>query len=348
MPITGDTSEDIWYCTRQDVMSSLDFKETSRNARQVDRAISAASRSVEGLTHRKFFPVNATQYFAWPNPNSRTSYRLWLDDQEIISIDSITANGEAVTDYFLESSPNGPPYDCIELDRASSAAFEVGTTPQRNIAVTGVFGYQINESDVATLATTINSSATSLDVNSGAYLGVGALIRLDSERMIVKSISFVDSTQNIQADLTAKNNSDQVSVTTGSSFAEGETILVDSEKMLITSVVGNTLLVTRAYDGSVLAAHTSGADVYVARRMGVSRAALGTTAASHTAGAIVKEFNYPGLIKQLAVAYAVENLVGAVSGYKKGDNNTQNTTGVAALERRVRSRYGRQMRGGAV
>src|SRR5690606_22447868 len=56
-----------WYTTRETVKAALDYKETARNDAQVDRAIESASRAVEGLLHRRFYPETATRYFDWPN-----------------------------------------------------------------------------------------------------------------------------------------------------------------------------------------------------------------------------------------------------------------------------------------
>lgn len=44
------------YCTRQDVKRALDVHETARSNGQVDRAVEAASRTIEGVLHRRFYP----------------------------------------------------------------------------------------------------------------------------------------------------------------------------------------------------------------------------------------------------------------------------------------------------
>ncbi|KKK70550.1 hypothetical protein LCGC14_2922880, partial [marine sediment metagenome] len=81
-----------------------------------------------------------------------------------------------------------------------------------------------------------------------------------------------------------------------------EVITIDAERMLVTAVAGNVLTVKRAVDGTVLATHTDGADIYAPRTLTVARAQVGTTAATHlTAAAIVKNVP-PGLISELCLA----------------------------------------------
>jgi hypothetical protein len=54
-----------------------------------------------------------------------------------------------------------------------------------------------------------------------------------------------------------------VDVDDGSLFAIGNIILIDSEQMKITGISTDTLTVTRAYNGTTAAAHTSGAVIYL-------------------------------------------------------------------------------------
>ena len=90
----------------------------------------------------------------------------------------------------------------------------------------------------------------------------------------------LDSTYNVQSDMTAQQNNVTISAS-GSGFNVGEVILVDSERMLIVDIAGNYLTVKRAWDGSVLAIHSTGADIYTLRLLTVTRGALGTTAGTH-------------------------------------------------------------------
>jgi hypothetical protein len=107
-----------------------------------------------------------------------------------------------------------------------------------------------------------------------------------------------------------------IAVTTGTSYAVGEILLLDSERMLIVDIAGNNLTVKRAWDGTVLAAHT-GSTIYAPRRLTVTRGAVGTTAATHSNGAAITRHVVPGLIKELCVAEALNTLLQEGGGYSR-------------------------------
>ncbi len=350
MPLIGPV-----YCTREDVRSALDFKETARNNPQIDRAVVAGSRSVEGLLHRKFLPWTGVRYFDWPGAQYSTSWRLWLNQTELVSLTSITSGGIALTpgDVFLEPVNDGPPYDRIEMDRSTSASLNSGDTPQRSIAITGVWGYDDVTTQVATVATTVNASVTTLEVSDSSAIGVGATLLVDSERVHVTESAFITTTTTLGGNLTASLAEVSVPVASGSAIHAGESILIDGERMQVASVVGNTLTVKRAVEGSVLATHTSGATVYAPRSLTVSRAALGTTAASHTAPAAVYLQVIPGLVRELAIAEAIGCYLGESSGYAgsagSGESGTKNVAGgLAGIRNQAYMAYGRKARTRAV
>jgi hypothetical protein len=311
------------YATREDVKSAPDFKTTVRTDAQVDGSIEAASRGVEGLLHRRFYPEIATKYFPWPNRDTgSSSWRLWLDDNELASVTSLISGGDTLTGYLLEPQASGPPYTSLELDRSStSSSFVSGTTSQRSLAITGVWcGCTVDETSTTTLAEALDSSEQTVDVNDSSVIGVGSLIKVDSERLLVTGKQSITSGQTLQANLTNAKNGQAVSVTTGTEFHVGEVITIDTERMFVEDVLGNTLQVTRGYDGATLAAHTAGATIYVPRTLQVTRAALGTTAATHDDDATVSIFNYPSLVRQLVVATSLRILQGRFSGFTSGES----------------------------
>jgi tRNA U54 and U55 pseudouridine synthase Pus10 len=53
----------IAYATREDVMTALAFNETARLNTVVDRACQSASRSLESLCHRVFYPTIDSRTF---------------------------------------------------------------------------------------------------------------------------------------------------------------------------------------------------------------------------------------------------------------------------------------------
>ncbi|MEU1554314.1 hypothetical protein ABZ517_16545 [Streptomyces scabiei] len=321
-----------WYCTREDVKSALDFKETARNNGQIDRAIESASRSIEGLCRRVFYPQTATRSFDWPNEQTARSYRLWLNSNEVISVSALTSGGVLLdpADYNLRRSDDldQPPYTRIEIDLSGNASFSAGSTFQRSVAVTGLFGYRNDETTVGATVEALDASETGVDVDgpTAAAVGVGSLLRVDSERLLVTGRSVLDTGQNLQAPVDGNKAQTSISVADASGFASGEVILLDAERMLIVDVAGINLIVQRAWDGTVLAAHT-GSDVYAYRTLTVTRAVLGTTAASHTSGTSVQRFDFPGLVRELCVAEAVNALMQESSGFARsvgsGDNERE-------------------------
>lgn len=346
------------YATREDVMRALDSKPTARNARQIDRALQSASRDVDALCHRRFYPEHATRYFDWPDSQYRPSWRLWLDDSELISLTSITSGGTAIatSDVLLEPNRSGPPFNRVEINIGTNAAWGGGSTHQRDITITGLFGYRLDETTVGTLtaavATTTATTATVTGAAS-AELGIGSVLRIDSERMLVTNRTMTDTGQNVDgAGLTAQQNNVTVAVTDGTAFAVDEVLLIESERMLIVDIAGNNLTVQRAWDGSVLAAHTAGVDIYAARTLTVTRGALGTTAATHPSGAAVVRWDPPGLVRDLTIAEAMNRITNEQAGYartrrtgeSKSNDQALTARDLPALREQAYNAHGRKAR----
>jgi hypothetical protein len=138
-------------------------------------------------------------------------------------------------------------------------------------------------------------------------------------------------------------------VSDGTQFAVDEVILIDSEKMRIDDIAGNTLTVTRPWDGTTLAAHTASADIYAPRTLTVTRGALGTTAATHNSAATVYRWNPPAAVRQLCLAEAVNDLLQGRAGYARtagtGESEREMTgRGLEALRKRVYVSHGRKAR----
>jgi hypothetical protein len=310
----------IFYATREDVRSALSSASTARSDAQIDRAIETGSRAVDDLCQRDFAPVLDTRYFDWPSPARPRAWRLWLDRNEVISVDSLTTAGVVIpdTDYYLEPVNAGPPYNRIEtrLDRPS--AFQAGSTHQRAIGVTGLFGYQDTAAPAGTLTAGITSTTqTSISVSDPATVGVGALLRVGDERLIVTDKTIGDTGQTLAADLAAKKDVVLVGVQDGTSFHRGDTITIGPETMLVRAVAGNQLTVDRAYDSTLLAAHTAGDAIWAATALTVTRAAAGTTAATAASGAAVTVWVPPAQARTLTIAEAMAELLQEQAGYAR-------------------------------
>ena len=329
---TNTSPEGIWYATREEIKAELDVKETARSNARIDRALEDASRRVEGLCHRKFFPVQATRYKDWPSRQGSTPWVLRLDDQELISVSALASGGTVITadEYNLEPVNFGPPFNRIEINLGGDGAFGGGDTYQRDVQVTGLWGYRNTEATGGALAEALDASETAADVNgaASATVGIGSIIRVDSERMLVTGRQQLSTGQTLGgAGLTNLNSATAVTVQSGAAFAPGEVILVDAEKMRVDEVAGNTLIVTRPWDGTTIAAHTVGAAIYAPRTLVVTRGALGTTAAVHADASVVALWVPPGPVRQLVVAEALTDLLQGRSGYARtagsGDNERE-------------------------
>lgn len=351
-----------WYATREQVQDSLEIMHTARSASLIDAKLAASANDVEALLHRRFYPETKTVTFDWPTSQYAPTWQLPLGDNELVALTTLTAGGVVIppADYFLRRWDNRdePPYQYIEIDRASSSAFRSGTTSQRAIEAYGVFGYNATDVTVAggVLGAGINNNISSMIINpsGGVFtVGVGSIIVIGTERMITTSRTMVDTTDNVQSGMLAINSDNIVDVSTGSSFSVGETILIDAERMRVVDIAGNNLIVIRAWDGSTLAAHSAGGDVYALRAFTASRAALGSTAAAHSLADPVYVHKFPGLINELGIAEAVVLLEQNSAAYARvvgsGSSARESTgKGLEDLRARAVTAYGRKCRSGAI
>lgn len=345
-----------WYATREQVKRALDSAETARNNMQVDRAVSAASRSIEQLCHRRFYPFDGIRYKGFrPWYDGDTSWRLWLGEDDVVSVSTLVAGGDTIssTDYFLEPINSGPPYTSIEIDLSSNAVLAADDTWQRAIAITGTFGYWDEHESVGELADALDadvSDTATITWTDPALVGVGSILKIDSERLIVTERSFVDSTQNTGGALSASAADVTVSVSNGAGFFVGEVLRVDAERMLIVDISSNDLIIKRAWDGSVLAAHSSSADVYGLTGIEIARAQLGSVLAAHTASDVVYRYVVPPQINDLCVAEALTELQNEQSAYARSGGGSgegafgPSGKGLPGLRRQVKASYGRKSR----
>lgn len=335
------------YATREMVMDALDTKMSMYRASAVDRALASASDNVDGFTHRIFYPLTAIK--SWPYPNWQDeSTTLWLDGNELASLTTLTSGGATIpsTGYYLEPQAYGPPYNRIEINRGSNSAFSAGSSgPQRAISVTGVFmGCPLDEPQIGTASIIASTASTSVTLTTP--VGVGSILRIDSERMLVAEKTWTASGQ---TGTLATSISDQtLSVSDGTVFSFLEYLLIDAEIVQVLAVNSNVLIVKRAVQGSTLAAHATSA-ISWSRTYTVTRGALGTTAATHAATTPVYRFTVPPLIEQLTIAYALDRGLQEITGYARiigsGDNERNASyRGIRDLEADVRQAFGRLAR----
>lgn len=338
-----------WYAWREDVRAGTDSKTTARDDALIDRALGAGTEAASELCHRDFAPTLATKVFDWPNLQYARPWRLWLDRSELISVTELRSGGVLIapSDYFLRPEQYGPPFDHIELDLDSSAAFGGGDTHQRDISITGLWGYRNAEAPAGLLETAIaDAVATTVDVTNGALVGVGALLRCEQERMVVTGRQMLDTGVNLGATLGDKASDQLVQANVGE---PGEVLLVDAERMLVVDVAGTNRVVRRAWDGSALAGHANGADVFASRRLTVARGEHGTTPVGHADASALFTWQPPLLVRELATAEAIAELQQHSAGWGRtvgsGENEREaRGVGLADIRKRCYRAHGRQAR----
>src|SRR5881628_1302262 len=219
-----------FYATREEIKAELDVKETARSNARIDRALADATEAVDGMTHRTFYPVVDIRKFDWPPRAGMTPWILRLDANELISV---TSGGVTIAlgDFLLRRADDKaePPYTRIEINLGGDASFGGGDTYQQDIVVTGLFGYRNDETTLGTTAEALDVSETSVDVDAAtsAAAGIGSLLRVDSERMVVTGRAQLDTGQTLGGSgLTNLNSATAVTVQSGSAFAPGEIILI--------------------------------------------------------------------------------------------------------------------------
>lgn len=335
-----------FYVSRETVKAALDLT-TSDDDVAVDNAIASACDSIETQLRHVFYPTYGTRYFDWPNNSGARYGSLWLDSDELVSVETLVSGGITIPaeNYFLYPA-NTTPYTRLSLNRAKNSSFSSGTTYQRSIAITGEFGYCDVAVPAGALADSVDGTQTAVEVTDGSAVGVGDLIRIGTERALVTAKAPTDSGQQLQADLEAYNSATSVAVEDGSAFHAGEQILIGAELMLITAIAGNTLIVSR--NQSQLEAHVLNDAVYVLRSLTIVRGATGTTAGSHSQSAVIYRLTPPSLIQSLCLAEAVTNYLQAGTGFARTtgtDNGVASGAGLADLWAKATAAYGRLLIG---
>lgn len=340
------------YATREAVKlaasitgSELDFL--------IDRHLRSTSAHIEKVLNRWFIPRTRTYEFRWPPRLFSRRYVIELPD-DLLAVTTLKTKAQnaspttiASTDFFLEPQW-GPPYDRIEIDLSSTAAFETGDTPQRSISVLGRWGFGEETESAGTVrdGSGINASVTTLVCSDGSAIDVGDTLLVESESIEVtqKKSAAEENADQLDGALTADMSNTTVTVDSGSRYNEGEIILVDAEKMFIHSISSNDLSVTRAFDGSVLAAHSNNAGVHVFRTLTIRRGANGTTAATHAQTTTISRYQPQPDVVRLCVADVIAsvrqdraawgNSIGAGEGKQEFE-----ARGLGELWRQIKGEY---------
>lgn len=349
------------YATREQVSRSLEMLESSYSGYLIDIKTLAASRSAEGFLHRRFYPELRTILKDWPNRNSSPSWEIDLGDQEAISAVAVTSGGTDITsDVVLRRGDDlaEPPYSSLQINLSTDAAFSAGTSWQRSLSLQMLFGYNDTSNALAggALSGGINSSVTTLVINplSGYYtVGIGSLLKIDTERLLIMDRRMSTTAITTTSALTDVTSARSFTTAGASSLAIGETILIDSERMRIDDIAGFTVIVSRAWDGTVLASHSSGSTIFALRTFIAKRGVLGSTAATHSDATSVYVHEYPSLLTELVVAETVVMLEQHASGYARTIGTGAGTReavgkGLDDIRERAYRELGRKSRSAAI
>jgi hypothetical protein len=345
------------YCTRDAVKAAAGIHGSDKN-RVIDRAIAATSRMIDRLTNTWFIPKTETRRYPYPQPNTRRSWVLALDAPLLSTTPTITKDGTDVTaiasaDFFVEPI-NRPPYWWIEIDLESAAFLSAKGTHQRAIVVTSSWGESDETDPAGTVTSGLASSATatSMVCSNAALVGVGNTLLIELEQLFVTEKTTFDTTADLNDTLTADMSDTLVTVTDGTKVSVDEVVLFDSERMLITDITGNNLTVERAYDGTNLAAHSTGISAYTYRTLTVERGVNGTTAATHANSTAIVKYAPPEDIEEFCIDWTLATLSGQVShwtGQIGGGEAAQETKFAGIRERREQlKRHHRRYAIGAV
>lgn len=342
-------------------MRATDIKFTARMIDAVDRAIESSSESIDSLCHRRFYNIDATMKWDWPNFQRAYPWRLWFDEREIadvtVNVPVVTTGGIVIPANQIKWGPwnYSPPYTFLELDRSTNAAFGYGSTPQQDISIAASFGYWLKYTPGGTLAAAItDTTSTTITVTNSNVPGVGDVIAIDSERMLVTDRNMITTGQTQQGSgcSTANNADDILAVTDGTKYSLSETLLLDNERMFIVDIAGNNLIVNRAWDGTTLSTHT-GATIYAGRQLVVTRGDFGTTASTHFNSSVVNVSLAPPQVRDLSLAEATVQTLEETGGYTgshgAGPGMVKNIGTSLASELgisrdKVQSRFGRKAR----
>lgn len=330
-----------FYVTREAVKLAGNINGPSEHSR-LDRIIAARTDSIERWLGRHFYPRIETRLFDWPSTD-QTPYQLLLN-ADLLEIIDLDAAGIDIL-HFFGYPQSGPPFSRIEIDLAFGESFTAGGSWQNQVSVEAIWGYSRDLDDAGALVGTINDTVKTLDVSNSALVGVGDLLKIASEYLIVTRRS-LKSISTLTAGFDGEENTRLVPVVDGTLFHVDELITIDAERLLIEDIAGNNLICQRQQDASLLAAHLTAAPVYAARTLIVERGAVGTTAAAHLDALAVQRNRPPGLITELAVAEVLATREQELHGYGReigqGDGAFElRGIGVASLRKKVEALYSR-------
>lgn len=354
------------YATRAAVRGCLESPLSSRLNRVIDESLAAATRDIDAACGFPLYdgddggamaPKTGTRYFDWPTSSTAGTpgWRLWLGGHRLLDLTALVSGSRSIDVDDVLLRPDGrPPYRYVELSLSGASALGLGAglTWQRSTALTGEWGESATLISVGTLVGSITTGSTVV-LSDSSTVSVGSLLVIGSERIIVTDQSLVDTGINVSGAIATGAGVTSVPVDDGTGIHAGETVTIGAERMYVLDVSGNTLIVRRGVEGSVVTAHSNADAVLAPRSFTVARGTRGTSSASHANGATVSAWVPPSLAREWCEGLAINAVLQKLSGYVRtvgsGDYvRNASGAGLDALALRALRAHGRQMRTAAI
>lgn len=154
----------------------------------IQQIIEQTSRFIDQITGRRFYPSIEEHKFDLPGASYSDRDTVYLDDDLLAVITFKNGDGTTISasDYILKSVSN-PPYYLLKLRDSSSVTWATDTngSSEQVLALNGIWGWHNNYKgawvQVGTLKAAINSSTTSIELNTGQTAASEQIWKIDSE-----------------------------------------------------------------------------------------------------------------------------------------------------------------------
>ena len=304
------------YTTREAVKAAAGIIGSDGDV-AIDSLIDSYSRAVDLATHTHFIPLVETRKYDAHGPALR-GRKLYFD-AHLQSISAFTDQGDeavavAASEYRLMPQNDGPPYSWLELlsDVTTAQLQSDPDTLQDSFRITGSWSAHSETVAASSIITgNMDDSQTTLHVANGSKVGVGDTVLIQSEQMFVSDRDDVDLAVNTHGSTGAMGADDSDTTVTLAGVPTdavnvGEVLRIGTELLLVTAINSTTSFeVERAHDGSILAAHSTGDDVFIRRTYTIVRAVNGTTAATHADDLAVTRYVVPTFLRLLVEAEVI-------------------------------------------
>lgn len=336
------------YCSVGDVVDASDTGYRTMPVRQIMAAILSASRSIDNLCDRRVWPeINTKKRYRWNPAFESKSNRLFMGDQFLWRLESVTSDGESIptTDVVALPVNTGPPFTRLEL---TENVFSAADAEAVSVEIIGDWGASLDIEPVTTVASDAAVDADTVHLTGTQAVSVGSVLVVGSEWLIVSDQQFTATTSATVGALADKASVNTINVTDGSLFEPGERAALGGEIIEIRRVVGNVLHVARAVDGSKIEAHPDATTIWKPSFYTIQRGALGSEAASLTSGDPVNVWRPPATIRQLAIAETLQALQLNNRAWQKPAKGGAEMDAIEKLRHKVRTEFRAAARIGAV